>query len=79
MSGQKAGVLRGAVALRFGNCNNGANDGLRALNVNNAASNANWNIGASFIYPIMEHRHKVSFLPTPLAVEILLYPRLIVR
>lgn len=40
----------GAVALRFGNCNNGAIDGLRALNVNNTAANANWNIGAAFIY-----------------------------
>lgn len=37
------------VALRFGNCNNGLNDGPRARNWNNAASNANWNISAAFI------------------------------
>ena len=29
-----------------GNWNNGANAGLGALNLNNPASNANWNIGA---------------------------------
>ena len=40
-----------AVALRFGNCNNGRNDGPRARNWNNVAGNANWNIGAAFIYP----------------------------
>ena len=39
-----------AVALRFGNCNNGTNDGLRYLNVNNTAGNANWNIGAALFY-----------------------------
>ena len=44
--------LRAAVALRFGNCNNGAIGGVRALNVNNTASNANWNIGAALFYPI---------------------------
>jgi len=48
----------GAVALRFGNCNNGANDGLRALNLNNTATNANWNIGAAFIYLITEDKQK---------------------
>ena len=41
----------GAVALRFGNCNNGRNGGPRARNWNNVAGNANWNIGAAFIYP----------------------------
>ena len=40
----------GTVALRFGNCNNGTNDGLRYLNVNNTAGNANWNIGAALFY-----------------------------
>ena len=35
------------VALRGGNCNNGANCGFRYVNVNNTASNSNWNIGAS--------------------------------
>lgn len=45
----------GAVALRFGNCNNGTNDGLRYLNVNNTATNANWNIGAALFYLNMEY------------------------
>lgn len=40
----------GAVALRFGNCNNGANDGGRYLNFNNTAGNANWNIGSAWFY-----------------------------
>ncbi len=31
---------------RRGNVNNGANDGLRYFNANNAPSNANWNYGA---------------------------------
>lgn len=38
-----------AVALRVGNCSNGAAAGLRALLVNHAASIANWNIGASVL------------------------------
>lgn len=38
-----------AVALRFGNCNNGLNAGPRALNLNNTAGNANWNIGAAML------------------------------
>lgn len=37
----------GAVGIRFGNCNNGLNDGPRALNLNNTATNANWNIGSA--------------------------------
>ncbi len=41
------------VALRGSNCNNGANCG-RYVNVNNDASNANWNIGAS-VYLIQTH------------------------
>ena len=36
-----------AVALVGGNCNNGENCGADYLNLNNAAGNANWNIGAS--------------------------------
>ena len=36
-----------AVALVGGNCNNGANCGPWAVNLNNTAGNANWNIGAS--------------------------------
>lgn len=48
----------GAVVLRFGNCNNGANDGGRALNLNNTATNANWNIGAATLlsYGIVTQR-----------------------
>ncbi len=34
-------------ALAGGNCNNGFHDGALYLNVNNAVSNANWNIGAA--------------------------------
>lgn len=30
----------------FGNLNNGANSGIACANLNNALSNANWNIGA---------------------------------
>ena len=52
-----------AVALRFGNCNNGTNDGGRYLNVNNTATNANWNIGAALFYPIWNNNKKsVPFL-----------------
>lgn len=36
-----------AVALVGGYCNNGANCGADYVNLNNSASNANWNIGAS--------------------------------
>ena len=35
------------VSLRFGNSNNGLNCGLSARNLNNAATNAWWNNGAS--------------------------------
>jgi hypothetical protein len=30
----------------FGNLNNGTNSGIACANLNNALSNANWNIGA---------------------------------
>ena len=36
-----------AVSLRFGNVNNGANDGLWARTLNDVATNARWNNGAS--------------------------------
>ena len=39
-----------AVSLRFGNCNDGLNDGLWARTLNNVAANAWWNYGASFFY-----------------------------
>jgi hypothetical protein len=39
------------VPIVGGNCNNDAKCGARYLNCNNAASNANWNIGASLTYP----------------------------
>lgn len=45
------------VALVGGNCNNGANDGFLYVNVNNDASNSNWNIGASPIF-----RHIIVYL-----------------
>ena len=35
------------LALVGGNCNNGRNYGSRYLNLNNATSNTNWNIGGS--------------------------------
>ncbi|MDD3238217.1 MAG: hypothetical protein PHV37_09000 [Candidatus Gastranaerophilales bacterium] len=35
------------VAIRGGNSNNGAICGVSCSNLNNAASNANWNIGSS--------------------------------
>ena len=35
------------LALFGGNCNNGTNCGSRYLNLNNATSNTNWNIGGS--------------------------------
>ena len=38
-----------AVALRFGACNNGAIDGVRALNVIVTASNVSWDIGAAIL------------------------------
>jgi hypothetical protein len=38
-------ILRGRVAIRGGNCNNGAQCP-GALNLNNDPANANWNIGA---------------------------------
>lgn len=42
-------------AIFGGNSNNGSNCGAFYLNVNNLASNANWNIGVSLS----------SFIPTP--------------
>lgn len=36
-----------AVSLRLGNVNNGANDGLWARTLNDVATNARWNNGAS--------------------------------
>ena len=38
---------RTSVAIAGGNSNNGFKCGARYLNVNNLASKANWNIGAS--------------------------------
>lgn len=55
-----------AVARRFGHCHNGRNDGPRARNWNNTAANANWNIGAAFIYPFWSIDLKpVLFIYTP--------------
>ena len=49
------GALRPVFSLRGGNCNNGSKCG-RYVNVNNAASNANWNIGASLLLPLSFYR-----------------------
>lgn len=38
-----------AVARRFGDCSNGADDGLRYLNVHSTATAAGWNIGAAIL------------------------------
>jgi len=38
-----------AVALRFGDCNNGTIDGLRCLTVNDTATNADWAFGAAIL------------------------------
>ena len=38
-----------AVARRFGTCDGGTNDGLRFLNVNCTATDANWSIGAAIL------------------------------
>jgi len=38
-----------AVARRFGDCNNGTDDGLRCLTVNITATHADWNIGAAIL------------------------------
>lgn len=46
------------VPLRGGNSNNGVKDGAFYVNLNNDASNANWNIGASLTYPITEYKRK---------------------
>ena len=43
-----------AFALVGGNCNNGLHVGPSYLNLNNAVSNANWNIGPSQPYHFTE-------------------------
>lgn len=48
-----------AVALVGGNCNNGSNCGADYVNLNNAASNANWNIGASRFYNAITFAYKI--------------------
>jgi hypothetical protein len=49
------------VCLRFGNCNNGAHDGVRARNWNNDAANANWNIGFALILLLRNNDAKKAF------------------
>jgi hypothetical protein len=44
--------VSGRLALFGGNCNNGLQCGPFYVNLNNTASNANWNIGARHSYPI---------------------------
>jgi hypothetical protein len=55
-------------AIVGGNCNNDLHVGAFAVNLNNAFSNTNWNIGASLSYQcrsINQARHS----PTPQAAE----------
>ena len=54
------------VAIRGGNCNNGANCGFRYVNVNNTASNSNWNIGASPVFHSVYAKYRASIIPYPL-------------
>lgn len=56
--------------LRFGNYGNGLNAGPRYLNLNNAGSNTDTNIGASLILSISTTNAVHS--PTPLAHETVL-------
>ena len=44
------------VGIVGGNCNNGSNCGPRYVNLNNTASNSNWNIGASATFRIAHYR-----------------------
>lgn len=55
------------VPIRGGNSNNGANCGVSYANLNNDASNANWNIGAALTYPILEQSLNAEGQPSPLA------------
>lgn len=51
-----------SVLLRFGNCNNGANDGVRARNWNNPAGDTNWNIGFAAILFNNEAHSKTAYI-----------------
>lgn len=62
------------VAIRLGNCNNDLIDGPANLNLNNEASNANWNNGVGLILLLGMYRTSsiyvnAPYLPKPLAVE----------
>ena len=48
--GARVGVLLRLGAYRGGNCNNDLKVGAFYCNLNNTASNTNWNIGASVSY-----------------------------
>ena len=50
------------VAQRGGNSNNGAKDGASYVNLNNTASNANWNIGAAYLIQISEDNRMRSIV-----------------
>ncbi len=56
-----------SVPYRGGNSNNGAHCGAFYVNLNNTASNANWNIGAAQSYPTTEQRQNAPPYPCPLA------------
>ena len=50
--------------MNGGDWNNGANAGLGALNLNNPASNANWNIGARPANEKLARRGAAKAAPT---------------
>jgi len=61
-------------AFRLANCNNGLNGGLFARTFNNVATNAWWNYGASFLSYTWNSDSNATNNPTPLTVEIPVYP-----
>ena len=55
--------------IRGANANNGVNAGVAAINLNNTASNANWNQGAALTYQGLEQKQNAP--PDPyLSVKI---------
>lgn len=53
-------------AIVGGNCNNGLHCGALCSNVNNLASNTNWNVGATKSYSSMERKQNAPLIPQPL-------------
>lgn len=54
-----------SVPYRGGNSNNGAHCGAFYVNLNNTASNANWNIGAAQSYPDRRNNEMRRNIPAP--------------